>query len=218
MPITLYESGAKDEKKSGRPQSSVLTGTVINNCDPINQGKVLVRIPSLDQEVWARMASPGAGSGAGLFYIPRPDDEVLVALNDNEPADAFIIGGLWNTLDSPPVSSGIEAPMKRVIKTGLKAGLGHQVEFDDGPGQSITITTTTKQRITIDPFKIELSNTAGTLKITLDNKKQSIVIAAAVSLELKAVGSIKLSAANIEIGDMAKTLKTTVQGKQVWIN
>jgi uncharacterized protein involved in type VI secretion and phage assembly len=218
VPITLFETGSKDEKQSGRARFSITVGVVTNNTDCIMVGKVLIRIPSLDQEVWARLASTGAGAGTGHFQPPNINDEVLVALNDNDPNDAFVIGGLWSTLAPPPISLPTEVLTKRVIKTGLKAGLGHEVEFDDGPGQSITITTSTKQKITIDPFKIELSNTAGTLKITLDNKKQSIVIAAAVSLELTAAGSIKLSAANIEIGDMAKTVKTTVQGKQVWIN
>jgi hypothetical protein len=217
MPITLFETDTKDGKKSQKAGSSIATGTVINNCDLINQGKVLVRIPSLDQEVWARLSSPGAGSGAGMFYVPRPDDEVLVALNDNDPADAFVLGGLWNTQDSPPVGP-LEATTKRVIKTGLAAGIGHEVEFDDGPGQSISITTTTKQKIIIDPFKIELSNTAGTLKITLDNKKQSIAIEAALDIELTALKSIKLSAASIEIGDLLKTGQVVIQGKQVRIN
>jgi hypothetical protein len=218
MPITLFETGTKDEKKSQKAGSSITTGTVVNNCDLIHQGKVLVRIPSLDQEVWARLSSPGAGSGAGMFYVPRPDDEVLVALNDNDPADAFVLGGLWNTQDSPPVSNPLEATTKRVIKTGLVAGIGHEVEFDDGPGQSISITTTTKQKIIIDPFKIELTNMAGTLKITLDNKKQSISITAALDIELTALKSIKLSAASIEIGDLLKTALVVIQGKQVRIN
>jgi uncharacterized protein involved in type VI secretion and phage assembly len=217
MPITLYESGAKEEKKSNKSSYSITTGQVSNNFDCINQGKILVRIPSLDQEVWARLASLGAGSGAGFFYVPRVDDEVLIALNGNDPDDAFVIGGLWNTQDSPPVSNPLESTTKRVIKTGLKAGIGHEVEFDDGPGQSITITTTTKQKITIDPLKIELSNTAGTLKITLDNKKQSIAIDAALSIELTAVKGIKLSAMEIEIGDI-KTGKVTIKGGLVLIN
>ncbi|ABA58334.1 conserved hypothetical protein [Nitrosococcus oceani ATCC 19707] len=216
MPITLYESG--EERKTNKEKTSVVTGTVINNCDLIKQGKILVRIPSLDQELWARLTAPGASSGAGLFYVPRPDDEVLVVLSGDEPVDAYIIGGLWNTQDSPPVSNPLEASTKRVIKTGLAGGVGHEVEFDDGPGQSISITTSTQQKIIIDPFKIELRNTAGTLKITLDNKTQTISIAAAASLELAAVGNIKLKAANIEIGDIVKTAKTSINGKMVSIN
>jgi uncharacterized protein involved in type VI secretion and phage assembly len=199
MPISLYDSGEKQERKKSKAETSIATGTVINNCDLIKQGKVLVRVPSLDQEVWARLAAPGAGSGAGMFYMPRPDDEVLLALNDDEPMDAFIIGGLWNTSDSPPISSGPEGIFKRIFKTGLKGGVGHEMEFDDAK-QSIKITTTTKQQVTIDPTKIELTNLAGTVTITLDNLKQTV--------------SIK--APNIEIGD-TKTARIAIKGQLIQI-
>jgi len=218
MPYTLYESGAKDEKKSGKASYSITAGTVSNNCDLVKQGKILVRLPSLDQEVWARLTAIGAGSGAGFLYVPRSNDEVVVALNDSDPNDAFVLGGLWSTKDSPPVSDQLQATTKRVIKTGITAGVGHEVEFDDGPGQSITITTVTKQKIIIDPFKIELSNMAGTLKITLDNKQQTIAVEAPI---IKIGGdktvSIQLNAKNIEIGG-GLTANTIIQGKMVMIN
>jgi uncharacterized protein involved in type VI secretion and phage assembly len=217
MPTTLYESG--EERKTDKEKTSVVAGTVINNCDRITQGKVLVRIPSLDQEVWARLTAPGASSGAGFLYVPRPDDEVLVVLSGDEPVDAYIIGGLWNTQDSPPVSNPInpiETTTKRVIKTGLKAGSGHVVEFDDGPGQSITITTSTQQKITINPSEIELSNTGGTLKLTLDNKRQTVSIDAPI-IEITAKGILKLNGKNIQIGS-SETLATVIKGMQVFIN
>src|SRR5258706_1178490 len=216
MAFTIFDSSAKErEKKKVRP--SVVTGTVINNCDLINQGKVLVRIPSLDQEVWARMGGVGAGSGAGFFYCPRVDDEVLVGLGDGEPADAFIISGLWNTQDSPPVSDTLDAISKRKIKTGLKAGVGHEVEFDDGVGQSIKITTTTKQQITLEPQKIEISTTGGSVKITLDLKTQAVNIQGLAKVDISTKGTLSLTGTNIQIGD-ATTVKTTIMGKMVMIN
>ena len=214
---TLYDSGAK-ENKAGKASYSIMPGTVSNNCDLIKQGKVLVRIPSLNQEVWARLVSIGAGSGAGFFYVPRANDEVVVALNENDTNDAYILGGLWSTKDSPPVSDQLQAITKRVIKTGVTAGVGHEMEFDDGPGQSITITTVTKQKITIDPFKIELTNAAGSVKITLDNKQQKVSIAAPmIEIGGAETVSLKLNAKNIEIGG-GPTLKASIQGQMVNIN
>jgi hypothetical protein len=120
-----------------------------------------------------------------------------VALGQNDAADAFILGGLWSTQDQPPVSSP-DAPAKRVIKTGLAKGApGHEIEMDDAL-QSISIVSTTKQKITIDPAKIELSNTAGTLTITLDNKTQTITIKG-VQIKLSGAASIGLDAPNIKI-------------------
>ncbi len=221
MPITLFEKGAAEEKKPEASGTSIVAGTVVNDCDLLKQGKVLVRIPSLNQEVWARLSAPGGGSGAGLFYSPRADDEVLVALNQNDPADAFVLGGLWNNQDRPPVSSPVDVQTKRVLKTGLKGGIGHKVEFDDAL-QSIIITSSTDQKITIDPTKIELSNKAGTLKITLDNKTQTITIESP-NIELKATATMKLSASTIDISaksqvNVASNLACKITGKPVAIN
>lgn len=217
MAYTIFETPGEDKKKD-KGEIQVVEGTVVNDCDLLRQGKVLVRIPSLDQEVWARLSSPGAGSGAGFLYTPRVDDEVLVALSGSNPVNAYIIGGMWNTSDTPPVSNPLEVTTKRVIKTGLKdSPLAHQIEFDDGPGQSIVIQTSTDQTITLDPFKIELTNKAGTIKITMDNKTQKITIQA-IDIELNAVKSISLKAAQINIGETPRTVKTDIKGLRVDIN
>jgi uncharacterized protein involved in type VI secretion and phage assembly len=195
--IRLYESGTEDEKKPAAGASTVVTGKVDNNCDLIKQGKVLVRIPSLDAEVWARLSALGGGSGAGFLYVPRKGDEVLVAMSQDNPEDAFILGGLWNTQDSPPVDNPLEATTKRVIQTGVTSGVGHKVEFDDAK-QSITIVSTTKQKVTIDPTTIELANTAGTLKITLDNSSQTITIKG-INIELEATAGVTIKGAKVDI-------------------
>ena len=111
MPATLFDSSPqKTDQKAG---TSIVSGIVANNCDLIMQGKVLVRIPSLNQEVWARLTSAGGGSGVGEFAVPPADDEVLVALSGNDPEDAFILGGLWSTRDRPPISLPTDMQTKR---------------------------------------------------------------------------------------------------------
>ena len=201
MPVTLFEAGVRrEQEESTRP--AVVAGTVINNCDLIGHGKVLVRIPSLDKEIWARIAAIGAGSSRGNLYIPEPDDEVLVALNHDDPNDGFVVGGTWNTSDRPPVSDPIQLLTKRVIKTGKRGGLGHEVEFDDLQ-QKITITSSTQQKIAIDPTTIEISTTGGTAKISMD-VAGNITIQAALSLTLKAT-QIKIEGAQVEINGAATT-------------
>ncbi|MDZ7268438.1 MAG: phage baseplate assembly protein V [candidate division KSB1 bacterium] len=211
MPITLFEAGTRREEERRRP--SVVSGVVINNCDLLRQGKVLVRIPSLGEEVWARVASSGAGSSRGIMYIPQPDDEVVVNFVNDDPNDAQIVGGSWSTRDSPPVASPTDLLVKRKIKTGLAGGLGHEVEFDDAL-QTITITSSTKQKIAIAPEKIEISTLGGAAKVTL-NTAGTITIEAALSLELKAKGMIKLEAAKVDINGK---VATSIQGKIVKIN
>jgi len=197
MPYTLYDSAASRGRQEQDAGTSIVTGTITSNCDLPGHGKLLVRIPSLDTEVLARMASPGGGPGAGIQFVHRVGDEVLVALSQNDAADAFILGGLWGTQDQPPVATP-DAPAKRVIKTGLvKGGPAHQIEMDDAL-QTISIVSSTKQKVTIDPLKIELSNSAGTLTITMDNKTQTITIKG-VQIKLSALASIDLDATQIKL-------------------
>jgi len=203
MPITLYDSGAEQEKRSKRlPRTSIAPGIVKNNCDLITQGKVLVRIPTLDQEIWARLTATGAGNGTGHFHTPNIDDEVLVALVHADPVDAYIIGGMWSTKVTPPIDPiPTDVASKRVIRTGLNANVGHQIEFDDLK-QSITITSSppaAEQTIKMDPTGITLKNKTGTVTITMSNVAQTISIEAATGIELKSDGFIKLEGALISI-------------------
>jgi type VI secretion system secreted protein VgrG len=197
VPYTLYDSAAGQDKHEQNAGTSVVTGTIVNNCDENGQGKLLVRIPSLDTEVWARMTSPGGGPDAGMQFVHRVNDDVLVALGQNDAADAYILGGLWSTQDQPPVSAA-EATEKRVIKSGLvKGGPGHQIEMDDKK-QSISIVSMTKQKITIEQTKIELSNSAGTLTITMDNDAQTITVKG-TKIKLSGTTSIDLDAPDINV-------------------
>jgi uncharacterized protein involved in type VI secretion and phage assembly len=219
MPKTLYDNGAQEEKRNkGLPQTSIAPGVVKNNCDLIGHGKVLVRIPSLDQEVWARLTATGAGKGTGHFHVPNLNDEVLVALVHADPVDAYIIGGMWSTQVSPPTPAITPGtPTKRVIRTGLTAEVGHQIEFDDVL-QSITITSSPpgfEQKIKMDPKGITLENEAGTVKISMSTATQIISIEAVAGIELKADAFIKLGAKLISIESEGPCV---ISGKPVKIN
>ncbi len=200
---TMWEWRTVDEDVETKPNVSIAIGTVTGNFDLPMQGKVEVRIPAIDQVVWARIAAIGAGPSMGFFYAPRQDDEVLIAFANDDPTDAFIIGGLWNDSDRIPVSTPAAALVKRIIRSGLTSQAFHEIEMDDAL-QSLTITTSTKQKITLDPKKIELTNLVGSVTITLDNTAQSISIKAAKSIDLQAA-EINLSGAKVTIAGKVLT-------------
>jgi uncharacterized protein involved in type VI secretion and phage assembly len=203
MPSTLFDIETRAEKQNKKlPHTSIAPGIVQNNCDLLTQGKVLVRIPTLDQEIWARLTATGAGKGTGHFHVPNIKDEVLVALVHADPVDAYIIGGMWSTSVSPPIPPvPTNVPTKRIIRTGLNENVGHQIEFDDAL-QSITITSSppaAEQKIKMDPTGIAMQNKAGTVKLTMSNVTQTISLEAATGIEIKADTFIKLEAGLISI-------------------
>jgi uncharacterized protein involved in type VI secretion and phage assembly len=198
MEDALFERLDKLGPESLPDGFAIAPGVVTNNLDIMSEGRVQVRIPSIPaMEPWARVPSLGGGSGRGFVWIPQIDDEVLVAFAQNDPSAAYVLGGLWSTSDRPPLTLPTDFLVKRVIKTGLAGGLGHEIEFDDAL-QSITITSSTKQTITIDPLQIKIANTAGTLSIALDNATQTVTVQAALKIELKAT-QISLEGAQVDI-------------------
>jgi phage baseplate assembly protein gpV len=160
------------------------------------------------------------------MWLPQINDEVLVLFNQNDERDAFVIGGLWNTLDRPPALAPTDFMTKRTIKTGLAGGMGHEIEFDDAL-QSIKITSSTQQKVVIDPEKIEISATAGALKITMDllGVPPSITLEnIAGDIQLKApAGKISLQGLQIDIqgtasADFGSIGPCNIQGLPVKIN
>ena len=188
---------------------AVAAGIVTNNIDLVAEGRVQVRIPSRPSfEPWARLQVLGGAGSRGFMWVPQRGDEVLVAFAENDLSGAYVLGGLWSTLKRPPSADPVSAITKKVIKTGLTAALGHEIELDDAK-QSVTITTSTKQRIKLDPTTIELSNIAGTVSISLDNATQTITLTAAKKIEMKSL-SIDLTAAKVNVS--AGTLNLNLKG------
>ena len=161
--------------------SGVAVAQVISNLDATGSGRVQLKLPWLPGfEPWARVAVLLAGMNRGTYFIPQVGDEVLVAFEQGDVRQPFVIGCLWNASDTPPASSPLDPVAKRIIRTPL----GHVMEFDDTL-QSVTITTLTQQTIKMDATQIQLSTTGGTASVTMD-VSGSITLEAAVSIELKA--------------------------------
>lgn len=195
----LVNTAAQTETSTERRFYGVVIAQVTNNIDTTGQGRVQVHFPWLPEiEPWARVAVPMAGSERGTYFIPQVDDEVLVAFDHGDVRNPYIVGSLWNGQDSPPATAPTDAVNKRVIRTPQ----GHEVEFDDVK-QSITITSSTDQTVTIDPQKIELKTSGDTATFTLDKGGQ-ISIQANQGIELKAP-SITLDGQQVEIKSKTRT-------------
>jgi uncharacterized protein involved in type VI secretion and phage assembly len=156
----LVETAAQAEMPTDRRIYGVVLAQVVDNVDFSGLGRVQIHLPFLPEiDPWARVATLMAGMSAvgtryGAYFIPQPGDEVLVAFNHGDVNEPYIIGSLWNGVDRPPTLVPTDAVNKRILRTPQ----GHEVEFDD-LSQSIIITSSTKQKITIDPTKVELETT-----------------------------------------------------------
>lgn len=221
MPEGLIDTLAEREAADPSDIFAIAPGIVTESFDLTGEGRVKVRIPAMPGfEPWARVASVGAGGGRGFAWIPQIDDEVLVAFAQNDPAAAYVLGGLWSTLDRPPLDLPTDSQTKRVIRTGILGAPGHEVEFDDLL-QSVTITTSTNQKLTLAPEKVELSGAFGAMTITLDTLTQTISIQSALKLELKAT-EISIEGVTVEIKGATMNIESagpcTVKGLPIQLN
>ena len=66
--------------------------------------RVKVKFPWLDDAVssdWARVVFPGAGKRPRVAFMPEVDDEVLVCFEQGDFRRPYVLGGLFNGVDTP---------------------------------------------------------------------------------------------------------------------
>lgn len=196
-------------------------GRVINNIDVTGMARVQVMLPWMPGiEPWARLVTPSAGMLRGMYFIPQVDDEVIVAFNHGDVADAYILGSLWNMIDRPPGVLTTDPVTKRLIVTPT----GQTIAIDDLE-QSVTITNTTRQKLKLglDAVTLEAGTavTPAQASVKLDSLG-NVTIEGALSITLKAP-SITLDGANVTIKGSASALlqssgDCTIKGTFVRIN
>jgi phage protein D/phage baseplate assembly protein gpV len=77
----------------------VVVGVVTNNNDPDGMGRVRVKFPALDEgldSAWARVLTHNAGNERGIFMVPQPNDEVVVAFENGDTRRPLVIGSVFN--------------------------------------------------------------------------------------------------------------------------
>ena len=171
------------ENKGREGFHGIVTGIVTNNQDPDELGRVKVKIPRLsgeDESHWARVVSFFAGSDRGAFFLPEVDDEVLVAFEYGDVNMPYVLGTLWNGVDTPPETNSDGENNLRIIKSRS----GHIIKFDDKDGEE----------------KIEIADKTGVNLITIDSAENKIILSSDQDIEILAAnGKVLIDAKEIEM-------------------
>ncbi|MGD2157014.1 MAG: phage baseplate assembly protein V [Anaerolineales bacterium] len=132
-------------------------GSVVNNVDPQQMGRVQVSVPAVLGEgrmSWAMPCTPYAGSGVGFFAIPPIGANVWVEFEGGDPDYPIWSGCFWGVGEVPALPAIAE---NKVLKTSTAT-----ITLNDLPGAGgITIETITGMRIAISVTGIEISNGQG---------------------------------------------------------
>ncbi|MCC2316290.1 VgrG-related protein [Cellulomonas xiejunii] len=196
----------------------LVIGVVTNVDDTTGQGRVRLRYPWLDGDFesdWARVVHVGAGKDRGLQVVPEVDDEVLVGFEHGDRRSAFVLGGLYNGVDTPPREKPV-ASSGAVDLRVWRSRTGHEVVLDDtdGAGQVVVRTADDKVVVTLDVASKKLSVTSqGDVTVEAQGNVQ---VDAKGDLEVAAQGSASIK------GTAGLTLessgKVTVKGATIALN
>jgi uncharacterized protein involved in type VI secretion and phage assembly len=183
----------------------VFPASVTDIKDPDGMGRVKVALPwSPDNgneryEVWARVATLMGGNNRGSWFIPDPNDEVLVSFEGGDPRRPYVVGGLWNGRDAPPQTmDGASKNYKKVIRSRN----GVTVTLDDQDGQEkFIVETPGGQRITLQdgPGTVEVVDSNGN-SIKLATTGITIGAAAKVTINAGAQAEISAGMVNVTAG------------------
>jgi len=140
-------------------------GTITDNIDPLNQGRVRARVPEVlgDEETgWALPCVPYGGSGVGFFFIPPVEAKVWIEFEKGNLDSPIWVGCFWGVGEVPKIPA---LPDVKIIKTDSAT-----ITLDDIPGAGgITIETTSGLKVLMNVEGIELSNGSQNIKLTPAN-------------------------------------------------
>lgn len=221
----------------------VVLGVVGSVTDPENQGRIQVKFPWIDDQIvtkWASIATPMAGGGRGMFFMPEEEDECLVAFDQGCFDHPYIVGFLWNGVDTPP-NDDIDIRVRRFQSVSghvlefndndgsqeirLRSQAGHELHFDDSDPELVTLTTAGGHQILLKDksgsvavkvvsaggHEVVLDDTAATLTLADSNGNTVELAASGITIAAALGGSVDIEADTINVNGGAVNITATGQ-------
>jgi phage protein D/phage baseplate assembly protein gpV len=193
--IELTPPRNRNEKYYGLYVGKVLQTPMIGtDPDPASVlgARVKVSFPwlsDLNESGWARVVTPQAGLGSGVYFMPNIGDIVMVAFQEGDLSMPVVLGSVWDGPSHPPVYPPLASNLVQKIKTRF----GHTITLDDTPATaSVTVAHINGSQVSM----------------TADGK---VSVTAIKDLNLTAVGNINLTATG-NINMQANNVTVAVTG------
>ena len=116
-------------------------GTVSDNADPTNRGRLKVKVPSVlgTVEAWAMPCVPYAGASVGFYSLPEPGTGVWVEFEAGDPSYPIWSGCFWADNELPD-------PGGAAIKIWKTEKLTVRIDDD---GDELKLETTSGSKVTL---------------------------------------------------------------------
>ena len=208
--------------------------TLLEN-DPLGEDRIKVRLPlvsTVEEGIWARIATLDAGEKRGTFFRPEIGDEVVVGFLGDDPRHPVVLGMCHSKAKPAPESAKNSNHRKGYVsREEMKFIFDDEkkvVLLETPGGNRMTLSEEDKGVVIEDQNgnKITMNDTGITIESSKDltlKAAKDIKIEASANLTVKAQTSLKAEgAAYAEFSGASTTIKgsatTVIQGGVVQIN
>ena len=139
-------------------------GTVTNNVDPLQIGRIQVMVPDVAGFVpstWAMPCVTATGINTGLFTVPMLGAGVWIEFERGNPDYPIWVGGFWGSAAEVPALALAGNPASPSVV--LQSGLQNTIAISDvpGPAGGILLKSVTGAMIMVNEVGITISNGQG---------------------------------------------------------
>jgi len=139
-------------------------GTVLNNIDPLQEGRIQVIVPDVSAiapSSWAVPCVPLAGIQNGFYTVPIIGSGVWVEFEQGDPDFPIWVGGFWGSAAEVPALARTVPPAVPAVTLQTPLGNGLIVSDLPGPTGGIMLKSTTGSAIIVNDTGIYLRNSPG---------------------------------------------------------
>lgn len=198
MPVVIDDFAVRPSAPiDSRRWFGVYPALVSEMRDPDGLGRVKVRLPWAPDaggdayEAWARVATMMAGRNRGSWFMPDVDSEVLVAFEAGDPQRPYVVGALWNGVDTPPAGTDADGANDRKV---LRSRNGLTITMDDTSfSPQLTLETPAGQRLT-------LADGEGHIEIRDESGNRIVLGAAGVTIAAPARVEVRAAQVSVAAG------------------
>lgn len=139
-------------------------GTVLNNIDPLQIGRIQVIVPDVSNVLpssWAMPCVPVAGIQMGMYTVPPIGSGVWVEFEHGDPDYPIWVGCFWGTAAEVPALARLVPPAVPGITFQTTLQNGITINDVPGPTGGIMLKSTTGATIIVNDTGIYIQNGKG---------------------------------------------------------
>lgn len=144
-------------------------GTVVNNIDPMQQGRIQAMVPDVlgsGVSTWALACVPFAGTQAGIWCVPAMGAGVWMEFEQGDPERPVWTGCFWgSTADVPAPALAVPPAVCHVI---IQTTSQNAISVSDAPGPAggIMLKSVSGAMILVNEVGITITNGSASIQLS----------------------------------------------------